>query len=827
MKMSVASDERDLLMAAKAVEQQIITTEQLTIAVSKWTAGDYDNLLAALEAETELDNDKLKQLRTLFASLEDSLAMEIADSIEDSFFGKLNGALENLNDDRVRATVIRWQTNGSLPLAAVSENERFEVLSEHARGGLGEVLLARDRQLNRQVALKRIRDKWADHDQAKIRFQLEAEITGRLEHPGVVPVYALGQHDDGEVYYAMRFIRGQSLEAAVLAYHEARGTNKIDMRSADFRNLLHRFMDVCNTIGYAHSRGIIHRDLKPANIMLGKYGETLVVDWGLAKQIGVKEDTLIDHGESCISSDLGSGSAPTQFGSAVGTPQYMSPEQATGRVDRMGPATDVFGLGATLYFILTNQPPQKNDSLDAVLNRVEHGKFSTPTECESSVPAPLESICVKAMSRIPTDRYETATEMATDINNALAGQRVMAHKERPIERLRRWGQENQSLTRTILTTLLLLLVGTSAFGTAVVLNRQALVQQRVTSLWSEWNLRERLLSDGIEDLRQDILLLSKRPQLSEVAAAFAGGSAADVDRDNLAAEFEAVLGLNPDYMQVRLIGKDGVEKVRVDRPSPGGEPFRLADDQLQDKGGKAYFRDTRQMKFGDVYLSDINLNMENGMHQWNTPTLRAAAPIHSSQDGTFLGTVVMNMHFEHIAKALRPRDVNGDLLVYLTDQDGRFLFCSDVPGAEFCFERGLTCPIETVYGELGNFIASPSRHRLEQPDASARPTVWAGCADKASTAVSRVADEVMTKSNDVQVRVSRYDSKDVDREMLIATSDDESALQQLMTKFDTKVDSRELGRSVSSNHQALCAKKIFFDPGNPERFLCLVVGRPH
>lgn len=842
-RMSVAADERELLIGAKAVEEHIIASSVLTSAVARWTTGKSGSLLASLEADSALSDDQLKQLKDLFVSLEDSVAMEIADSIDDRFLEKLNGTLDDLSDDRLKETVTKWQSTGSLPLAAVSEHDRFEILSEHARGGLGEVLLAKDRQLNRQVALKRIREKWADHDSAKIRFQLEAEITGRLEHPGVVPVYALGQRDDGEVYYAMRFIRGQSLEEAAKEFHRTNGDHSIDMRSADFRNLLHRFVDVCNTMGYAHSRGIIHRDLKPANIMLGKYGETLVVDWGLAKQIGVKEDRMEDHGESCISSDLGSGSAPTQFGSAVGTPQYMSPEQATGRLDRMGPATDVFGLGATLYFILTGKAPQQDDTLHKVLNRVEHGDFARPSEHVSSIPRPLESVCLKAMSRNSAERYETASALAADVNSAVAGERVMAYAENRTERLRRWSRENRRLTRSILTALLLLLVGVSAFGTAVVLNRQSLLKQRVASIVSQANLKERLLSDGIEDLRQDIVLLSKRPQLAKQAKAFESGSITDVDRDILAVEFEAMLGLNPGYMQVRLIGSDGIEKVRVDRESLGGVPIRLSEDALQDKGGKAYFRDTRNLQAGDVYLSEINLNMEQGRHQWEMPTLRAAAPVFAQDDGRFLGAVVLNMHFAQISNALLPRDKNSELLVFLTDHDGRFLFCSDVPEVAFCFERGLSFPVESLYRQLGNFFASSSTNEYWNPNVSPRPTVCLSGHDESSTAVSRFADEFIAQATNVQVRLSRYTGQDVGTEMLIATGDQTSSLQMLLqtsgdgsksenesvqkTQTAANFRSRELAHSFTNTNHALCARKIYFDPSSPKRYLCLILARPH
>ncbi|HEX7450025.1 MAG TPA: serine/threonine-protein kinase [Pirellulales bacterium] len=227
---------------------------------------------------------------------------------------------------------------------------RYQALRPHAKGGLGEVLVARDEELNREVALKQIQDRFADDVSSRQRFVLEAEITGGLEHPGIVPVYGLGAYADGRPYYAMRFIRGQSLQEAAEAFHRAEQPGRDPgERTLELRKLLDRLIAVCNAIEYAHARGVVHRDLKPGNIMLGKFGETLVVDWGLAKLLGQPE-TIEPMGERPLAPSSLAGTMPTQMGAAVGTPQYMSPEQAAGRLDLVGVASDVYSLGATLYY---------------------------------------------------------------------------------------------------------------------------------------------------------------------------------------------------------------------------------------------------------------------------------------------------------------------------------------------------------------------------------------------------------------------------------------------------------------------------------------------
>ena len=274
---------------------------------------------------------------------------------------------------------------------------RFRVLRPHARGGLGAVFVALDGELNREVALKQILDQHADDPVSRQRFVLEAEVTGSLEHPGIVPVYGLGTYADGRPFYAMRFIRGDSLKEAIDAFHSDQTLkNDPGRRSLELRKLLRRFTDVCNAIEYAHSRGVLHRDIKPGNIIVGKHGETLMVDWGLAKAVG-RIEPAVDSGERTLVPASASGSASTLPGSALGTPAYMSPEQAEGDLEKLGPRSDVYSLGATLYCILTGKPPFEGPLVD-VIQGVQKGNFRPPRELDSSIDRALEAVCLKAMA---------------------------------------------------------------------------------------------------------------------------------------------------------------------------------------------------------------------------------------------------------------------------------------------------------------------------------------------------------------------------------------------------------------------------------------------
>jgi eukaryotic-like serine/threonine-protein kinase len=361
------------------------------------------------------------------------------------------------------------------PASASSSTDRFRILRAHAAGSLGKVSVALDQELNREVALKEIQERFADNPDSRARFLLEAEITGGLEHPGIVPIYSLGNLAGGRPFYAMRFIRGDSLKDAIERFHKNSSTDFTDytdkkpdrsqsVKSAksadrfaglDFRQLLGRFIDVCNAIAYAHSRGVLHRDLKPGNIMLGEFGETMVVDWGLAKA-GVQPQTTAPQDRQASTRSSDAPEAPgarllrpewgsenmTGTGGVLGTYAYMSPEQAAGRLDQLGPATDIYSLGATLYHLLTGRPPFERRAGDvngaAIRDSIQRGAFATPRQVKAAIPAPLEAVCVKAMALDAAGRYASAKDLAKDVERWLADEPVIAWPEPARVRLGRW-----------------------------------------------------------------------------------------------------------------------------------------------------------------------------------------------------------------------------------------------------------------------------------------------------------------------------------------------------------------------------------------------------
>lgn len=346
---------------------------------------------------------------------------------------------------------------------------RFRALRPLGEGGLGRVFIAHDEELHREVALKEIQPRHADEPTSRARFLREAEITGRLEHPNIVPIYALGRYLDGRPYYAMRLIQGETLLEALARYH-ARGRQALELRQ-----LLRRFVDVCNAIAYAHSKGILHRDLKPGNVLLGAYGETLVVDWGLARQLdGTPPGQAADTQPPGASEPPPAGA--TQPGQVLGTPQYMSPEQAAGL--ELGPASDVYSLGATLAHLLGGQAPFEGADPAAVLAQVRRGEFVPPRQRVASVPRALEAIALTAMAHNPADRYSSARALADDVERWLADEAVTVHRESLPQRLGRWSRRHRAWTRAGAAALVLVAAVAAAAALTVEESRRAEGRER-------------------------------------------------------------------------------------------------------------------------------------------------------------------------------------------------------------------------------------------------------------------------------------------------------------------------------------------------------------
>ncbi len=385
----------------------------------------------------------------------------------------------------------------------VSTAARYRVIKSHARGGLGEVLVAQDEQLARRVALKQMHAPLSADPVRRRRFLREAEITGRLDHPGIVSILGVGQDENGNPCYAMEFVSGETLAEKARELHrqfaESGGSLRKSFESTVIRPLVTRFISVCNTIAYAHSHGVIHRDIKPGNVMLGDYSATYVVDWGLAKSIGqvvpvgdsqtspptfppVSCDAETTNAVDSVTADDDQSIADrslTGIGTVMGTPAYMSPEQASGDMSNIGPASDIYSLGSTLYFVLTGRASVGGDSDARWIEQLKSGRFPRPTAIQRLVPRALEAICLKAMATQPDHRYATALELAADLEHWMADEPVAALQESVSEKLARFMRQHRAWTQSIAVAVVAIAIIASVF--AVLLNTQKNIAESAES----------------------------------------------------------------------------------------------------------------------------------------------------------------------------------------------------------------------------------------------------------------------------------------------------------------------------------------------------------
>jgi eukaryotic-like serine/threonine-protein kinase len=299
---------------------------------------------------------------------------------------------------------MRWLSDDKLNhLRAVVNNPDFSstkytVVKELARGGMGTVYEAEDRELDRRVAIKVVNTPDVTED-LKQRMVREAQIIARLEHPGIVPVHDVGTLPDGRIFYAMKLVLGSRLDEYAAG--------------ASLRDRLRKFQAVCDAVAFAHAHGVIHRDLKPQNIMIGSFGEVLVLDWGVAK--------IRDNPCESVAYQ-------TMEGTVIGTRHYMSPEQARGEIDQLDERSDIYALGAVLYFLLSDQ------------NKVSKA---------------AKAVCSKAMAEVKESRYSTASDLSADIGRLLDSEPVSAYRESVIEKVSRWVSKNRFLVLLVLAYLLM------------------------------------------------------------------------------------------------------------------------------------------------------------------------------------------------------------------------------------------------------------------------------------------------------------------------------------------------------------------------------------
>ena len=379
--------------------------------------------------------------------------------------GILNADTGIINEGESSTAITKTVTDKMLRTGGLSE--KYVFLDEIGRGGMGSVLRVYDSNLRRHVAMKRILA--SSSDRTRLRFVEEAQITGQLEHPHIVPVHEIGRDTNGRLYFTMKLVRGETL-------HDILDSLREDPTASErysLGHLLHAYINVCHAIDFAHARDVIHRDIKPENIMLGQFGEVQVMDWGLAKARRVdKESVTQEHVREAVTVERQEQAESlkkqetkrvatiedgiTMDGQILGTLAYMSPEQARGDNDNVNKRSDIYTLGAILYEILTLQIPVNGKSNEDMIRQICRGNIVVPSERtpDRSIQKELEAIAMKALARVPELRYQSVYELRLDVERYISGRSVSAKKDSFVESVSKLVMRNKAVSFVAVVSLI-------------------------------------------------------------------------------------------------------------------------------------------------------------------------------------------------------------------------------------------------------------------------------------------------------------------------------------------------------------------------------------
>lgn len=527
------------------------------------------------------------------------------------------------------------------------------------RGGMGTVSLGLDSRIGREVAVKELQPFALADDRLRSRFLREARITGRLEHPNIVPVYETSTSPDGRPFYVMKFVRGRTLADAL---NECRDDNP-DRALAKRMALLDALIDTCNGIAYAHSKGVVHRDLKPSNIILGSFGETVTLDWGLARMEFMADEVgLDDPAPGEMDKDTGSGHL-TVAGEVLGTPAFMAPEQIDPRLGTVDRRSDVFSLGCILHQILVGRPPFQGSAETILKGRMIPESVPPVRTLAPQLPGALAAICDRALALDPAKRFPDAGAMAQELRAFRDGRLVSTHTYTPLELAKRFLARYRVLVFAFVVAVLGLLAGTGISIRAVVVadaakdeaeRQKARAEAALTVITEKLQAklsRARDLADRIESNADDLAL-----DLADAVESLEGVALDDLD------------AMEPDLWRLSIRHPAIVKLVVARAPGIITAMYPFYEDQIgADVSEREHVRwamANQQRNFSKVFTSFEGVPVVSWQQPWET-------------NGDFVGVLAALVDPDaFIREAIRPDPSeyvwvtqNGGYVLYSTNED--------------------------------------------------------------------------------------------------------------------------------------------------------------
>lgn len=708
----VRKHELDLAVAVAVVSGNRLSERQLSRATRNWTIHGSQTLSQLLVSQGLITSADKKRI----TAQAQSRLRRLSENGASTAFSKetVDSSVVN-HSERLR----QIDSGGRLiKLLGLSQDEthlqgesrqldsRFTLIRRLGQGGLGTVWLARDENLNRYVAIKEIRSGSSGSANALSRFKREAELTGQLEHPGIVPIYQFGKDPERQSYfYVMRFLGKHTMQDAIAEYHERReaGLNEPLM----LHRLLTAFVNLCQSVAHAHSKKIVHRDLKPENVALDGFGQVILLDWGLAKindEFGLSETAF-----GSLSEATPQDSQLTMANQVLGSPMYMAPEQAAGRLDEIDEQTDVYGLGGILYGILTGHAPHENSFADPssgatipdMLSTIVSRPISRPEELVPDVPSALEAICLKATSQKKYARYPSAAAIAEDVERYLAGGQVIAYNEPFSKRAVRWATAHPRTSQ--------LLVALAAFVFALAFIGVYTLRQRQLA---EHNMRFSHATDIAKELgfhleskaelaTSNVRFITGLPPIQGIIDARSGLSKEEDSEatwvERLGTIFDALIRNNQSYLSIVYFEVDDniTELCRSERNIQTGWVRRVPTAALASFPIPESEPPLDSLKPGDVVLKTSDRITEHApLNFRHALSIAASAVTYDHHTGQLFGFAAAQVDLEELVKD-RMASIGGDEVnIYLTDHLGI---------VQLAFESGELEPA-AVSAHIGDFI---------------------------------------------------------------------------------------------------------------------------